>query len=48
MSRLYRTVKRFYDRGFYDNEDVKVFVRAGSITAEEYELITGVPYVAEE
>ena len=33
-----------YDKGIYDEADVAVFVRAGSITPEEYELITGEPY----
>lgn len=47
MSLYYKVVKRYYDKGFYDNEDVAVFVRAGKITAEEYELITGEPYVEE-
>lgn len=44
MSRLYNTVKRYYDKGYYTNEDIKTFVRAGKITAAEYELITGEPY----
>ena len=39
-------VKRYYDRGFYDNEDVAVFVAAGKITAEQYETITGEKYAA--
>lgn len=46
MSRMYKTVKRFYDRGFYDNDNVATFVRAGRITAEEYKLITGEEYTA--
>jgi len=44
MSRLYRTVKRYYDLGYYDNDDVKVFVRRSRITVEEYKLITGEDY----
>lgn len=44
MSRLYKTVKRYYDKGTYDNDDVKQFVRAGRITKEEYKLITGEEY----
>ena len=44
MSTYYKVVKRYYDKGIYDNDDVAVFVRAGKITAEEYELITGEPY----
>ena len=44
MSRMYNTVKRYYDKGFYSKDDVAVFVRAGKITAEEYKMITGDPY----
>lgn len=44
MSRLYKTVKRYYDKGIYSKEDVATFVVAGKITATEYELITGKPY----
>jgi uncharacterized XkdX family phage protein len=47
MSRLFKTVKRYYDKGIYDEADVAVFVRAGSITPEEYEIITGEPYESE-
>lgn len=43
-SKYYKTVKRYYDKGIYDNDDVAVFVRAGKITKEEYTLITGLPY----
>ncbi len=48
MSRLYKTVKRYYDKGFYDETDVATFVRAGKITEKEYELITGEPYEESE
>jgi uncharacterized XkdX family phage protein len=44
MSRLYKTVKRYYEKDIYSKEDVAQFVAAGKITAEEYELITGKPY----
>jgi uncharacterized XkdX family phage protein len=37
-------IKYYYDRGYYTNDDVKVFVEAGYITPEEYEQITGEPY----
>jgi len=39
-------VKRHYDAGRYDVADVAVFVRAGKITPEQYEQITGEPYAA--
>ena len=45
-SRIFDIVKRYYDKGIYSDEDVAVFVRAGKITPEEYELITGKPYEA--
>lgn len=37
----FRTVKRYFDLKIYNNDNVKVFVRAGKITPEEYKLITG-------
>lgn len=42
----YEWIKDYYDDGYYTNEQVKVFVEAGWITAAEYEQITGEPYVA--
>ena len=44
MSRLYKTVKRYYDKGTYDKENVATFVRAGQLTPEEYEMITDEEY----
>jgi uncharacterized XkdX family phage protein len=46
MSRLYKTVKRYYEKDIYSKDDVVQFVLAGKITAEEYETITGEPYGA--
>lgn len=40
------TAKRYYDMGFYTKEQVKVFVAAGKITAEQYKEITGEDYSA--
>ena len=37
-------VKRYYDKGIYDKDDVKVFVRAGKITEAEYLEITSEVY----
>lgn len=42
----FKTVKRYYDKGYYSNEDVKIFVVGKKITEEEYKIITGVDYVA--
>jgi uncharacterized XkdX family phage protein len=40
----YTIVKRHYDAGRYTPDDVKVFVRAGKITPEQYQTITGEEY----
>lgn len=42
---MFKIVKRYYDRGIYDNTDVAKFVKAGRITAEEYKEITGEDYI---
>lgn len=44
MSRLYNTVKRYYDMGIYTKDNVATFVRAKQLTEEEYALITGDAY----
>lgn len=36
----FEKVKRYYDRGIYNDEDVRIFVQTGKLTEEEYELIT--------
>jgi uncharacterized XkdX family phage protein len=41
----YGIVKRYYDAGFYTKDQVKVFVQNGKITPQQYEEITGEPYV---
>lgn len=43
----YNTVKRYYDNGhpLYNDESLKGFVFTRMITAEQYELITGIEYV---
>ena len=38
---MFDMVKRFYDRNIYSSDDVKKFVLSGSITADEYKVITG-------
>lgn len=38
---MYKIVKMYYDKGIYTKENVAVFVKAGKITAEQYEEITG-------
>lgn len=48
MSKLYKTVKKYYDMGLYSKAQVADFVAKGKITPEEYKLITGDDYVAPE
>lgn len=43
---MFKVVKRYYDLGIYSKENVKVFVVAGKLTAEEYQSITGDEYIA--
>lgn len=44
----FKTCKMFYDLGFYNNEDLKVFVAAKKITPEQYKQIASIDYVAKE
>ena len=41
------TIKKYYDTKHpsYNNESLKVFVKAGMITSEQYKIITGIDYV---
>ena len=41
---MFKIVKRYYDKGIYSKENVKVFVRAGRLTEAEYKEITGDAY----
>lgn len=41
---MFSIVKRFYSRGIYNADDVGAFVRAGRLSAEEYQQITGKEY----
>lgn len=41
----YAAVKRYYGLGYYSKEQVAVFVSANKITPEQYQEITGDPYV---
>lgn len=43
---MYDIVKRYYDKGIYSAEDVKKFVKAGKINADQYKEITGENYAA--
>lgn len=37
-------IKHFYDIGLYSNVQVRVFVKKGIITPEQYKAITGENY----
>lgn len=44
MSKKFKIVKDFYDRGLWNIHRVYNAVEKEWITAEEYEIITGEPY----
>ncbi|MEH6940764.1 XkdX family protein [Bacillus sp. JJ722] len=39
------SIKEYYELGFYNNENMKLFVKVKYITAEQYKEITGIEYV---
>ena len=45
-SMWFDSVKRYYDMGLYTDEQMKMFVKANMITAEEYKEITNKAYAA--
>ena len=47
MSKKFKTVKSFYDRGLWSRERVRNAVIKKWITAEEYKEITGEDYTTE-
>lgn len=42
---MYDTIKNYYDKKLYTNNDLKVFVKAKWITEIEYKQITGQDYI---
>lgn len=46
VSPRYNLLKKYYDMGIYNDENMKIFVACGWLTAEEYQEITGSIYVA--
>lgn len=42
---FYAVAKKYFDRGNYSTDDVKIFVQTGKITEAEYKEITGIDYV---
>lgn len=47
MSRLFNTIKRYYNKGWYTKEDVASFVMVGLLSPLEYEQIVGEPFPVE-
>ena len=47
MSKKFKTVKNFYDRGLWSQERVRNAVIKNWITADEYKEITGEAYTIE-
>lgn len=41
---MFSIVKRYYNLGFYNEDKVAVFVRAGQLSEDEYKQITGEEY----
>jgi len=44
MSRMFNTIKRYYEDGTYTKANLRTFVKAKAITKDEYKLITGEDY----
>lgn len=45
-SSRYDLLKKYYDMGIYNDENMKVFVACGWLIPEEYKQITGIVFVA--
>lgn len=45
-SQYFDTIKKYYYKKIYKKAHIKVFVKAGKLTEEEYMLITGEEYHA--
>lgn len=41
---IYNAIKRYYQMGFYDENDMLDFVKWGTLTKEQYAAITGKVY----
>lgn len=46
MMNWFEKVERYYKAGYYENEQVKVFVNANKITEVQYKQITNEDYIA--
>lgn len=48
-SRMFKPVKRYYERGYYSKDDVKSFVGVdGGLTVDEYKQIVGESYSSDK
>lgn len=45
---MFKIVRRYYKKGYYSKDDVKVFVKVGDLTPEQYKQITGDDYIEDE
>lgn len=45
---MFKIVKNAFDAGRYTLDDMQLLVETDKITAEQYELITGIKYVVDE
>lgn len=41
---MFSLIAKFYSMGLYTKGNIKVFVQGGTITADEYQRITGEAY----
>lgn len=44
-SKWFKSIKNYYDKRLYNNDEMKTFVIAKYITDIEYKEITGIDYV---
>lgn len=41
----FNMIKKYYSKGYYKDEDVKIFVEIKKISEEEYKEVTGIDYI---
>lgn len=44
---MFEVIKNYYKKGLYTDENVKVYVEAGTLSKAQYEEITGKPYTGD-
>lgn len=45
---MFNSIKKYYNEGRYNDDQVKIFVKVGWITEAQYKEITGKNYVAQQ